>query len=173
MFRTDLSWTSHLAEAGFLVVAGCWTNTDGLKVVYCGPGALPAPVDAIGALIEAGREQPGASRARVGLFGFSAGGIEVYEVLSRRHDLRAGAVDSGFSQVDPATITTPILILGGTADPVVPVGAQRQTEEALRAAGRMVESHYYEGATHGVFLDPRSGADATAVAIAFFQRSLR
>src|SRR5207248_1368498 len=48
---TDLTWSRHLVDAGFLVVAGCWSNSTSEKGLYCGPGALGQPRDAAAALV--------------------------------------------------------------------------------------------------------------------------
>jgi dipeptidyl aminopeptidase/acylaminoacyl peptidase len=46
-------------------------------------------------------------------------------------------------------ITSPLLILQGDADPVVPVAQSRAIAQRLQALGRVVELHEYEGEGHG------------------------
>src|SRR5262249_5112939 len=150
----DIDWTRGLVAAGFLVVDGCWSNGGGLQTVPC-PLAVASGVDSVSALIAMARGQREVDGHRLALSGSSGGGVEVYDVLSRRQDVRAAVVDSGEADSPVAAITAPILILGGTADRTIPVSAQQATEQKLRDAGRVVESHYYEGGHHVVIGDPR------------------
>ena len=46
-------------------------------------------------------------------------------------------------------ITAPLLILQGSADPVVPLSQSQAIADRLRALGRTVELHVYEGESHG------------------------
>jgi dipeptidyl aminopeptidase/acylaminoacyl peptidase len=46
-------------------------------------------------------------------------------------------------------ITSPLLILQGDADEVVPPAQSRTIADRLRALGRTVETHFYEGEGHG------------------------
>ena len=46
-------------------------------------------------------------------------------------------------------ITSPLLILQGAADPVVPIAQSRAIARRLEALGRVVELHEYEGEGHG------------------------
>jgi dipeptidyl aminopeptidase/acylaminoacyl peptidase len=55
-------------------------------------------------------------------------------------------------------IEEPLLVLHGDADPVVPVGQSHALVAALRAAGRPVTLHVYEGQGHG-WSDPAVVAD--------------
>jgi predicted esterase len=64
-------------------------------------------------------------------------------------------------------------MLGGEADPRVPITLQRSTEQALRLAGKDVSSEFYLGTGHMVLEDPVSGEAATARAIAFLDSHLR
>ncbi len=41
-------------------------------------------------------------------------------------------------------------MLGGTADPLVNIQAQRDYEQTLRQSGSTVEAHFYQGGIHGV-----------------------
>jgi dipeptidyl aminopeptidase/acylaminoacyl peptidase len=68
-------------------------------------------------------------------------------------------------------ITAPLLLLHGSADEVVPVAQTEALADALRAAGRPVELHVYEGEGHGW---RRSGtiADELQRAEAFLARRM-
>jgi dipeptidyl aminopeptidase/acylaminoacyl peptidase len=46
-------------------------------------------------------------------------------------------------------ITSPLLILQGDADKVVPIAQSQSIHDRLRALGRTVEMHVYEGEGHG------------------------
>jgi dipeptidyl aminopeptidase/acylaminoacyl peptidase len=55
-------------------------------------------------------------------------------------------------------ITSPLLILQGDADEVVPPAQSRAIADRLRALGRTVETHFYEGEGHG-WLRPETMID--------------
>jgi dipeptidyl aminopeptidase/acylaminoacyl peptidase len=55
-------------------------------------------------------------------------------------------------------ITSPLLILQGDADEVVPPAQSRTIADRLRALGRTVEIHFYEGEGHG-WLRPETMVD--------------
>jgi carboxymethylenebutenolidase len=167
----QIEWTRRLVAAGFLVVAGCWSDGGGLQAVPC-PEAVASGFDSVSALIAMARAQHEVDGRRLALYGISAGGIEAYDVLSRRHDVRAAVVDSGESYAAVSAITARVLILGGTADTTIPVASQQATEEKLHAAGKAVESHYYDGGRHVVIEDPRFQDDATSRVVEFFRRTL-
>ncbi len=69
-------------------------------------------------------------------------------------------------------ISTPVLLLQGEADTVVPVQNSRALEAALSALGRPVQSHYYAGASHGFFFDPQWHDDALARVTSFLRSTL-
>lgn len=63
-----------------------------------------------------------------------------------------------------ATVTTPVLIIHGTADQMVPVAHARALETQRRSAGLPVEALYIDGAPHGFFNAAKHAAAAeTAV----------
>ncbi len=66
----------------------------------------------------------------------------------------------------------PLLILHGTADPVVPVEQSIRLAEAVRAAGGDVELHVYDGEGHG-WRQPATHLDAYARIGAFLARHAR
>jgi dienelactone hydrolase len=162
--REDLDAARPLANAGFITVVVCWAQT---------PGCARSPANdmaAVDAIIRVAKALPQARPDRVGLVGVSLGGWEVFQLLARRHDLAAGVADSAESGVDPAQIDTPILILAPEADMGVP--NSRQTEGALRAAGKAVEAHYYADAGHVVIANGADSAQAMATAIDFLHRHM-
>ncbi|MFM8528131.1 MAG: alpha/beta hydrolase family protein, partial [Ilumatobacteraceae bacterium] len=66
---------------------------------------------------------------------------------------------------------TPMLLMHGDVDPVVPVQQSRRLAEAVRAAGGEVELKVYEGEGHG-FRDPVNKRDEYLRTEAFLVRHL-
>jgi dienelactone hydrolase len=134
----DVQWAARLAAAGFVTIAGCWQPSTvppntfpfyelTLTFIACprlGPGGsasgpLPGDVDAIAALIAAGRMEPGVRADEVGLYGMSGGGIGALQEIAARRDIQATVVDSPGDirfAPDASTINGPILILSATGD---------------------------------------------------------
>ncbi len=71
-----------------------------------------------------------------------------------------------------SALHAPVLILHGTADTVVPVQQARDYEAAIQASGKPYESHYYDGAPHGVGLNGPTVADSMLRALAFYRNWL-
>ena len=120
------------------------------------------------------------TNGRMGAVGFCYGGGVVNELAVRRSDLGAGVPFYGSPPAleDVPRIQAPIMAnLGGLDERVN--AAYPAYEEAMRAAGKSIEVHVYEGANHGFHNDttPRFDPDAAALAqertIAFFDRHLR
>ena len=189
----DVEWAAKLATAGFVTIAGCWQpstvppNTAQfyeitLTFIACPnlspgrsvQGPLPGDFDAIAALIAAGRMQPGVRADIVGLYGESAGGGAGLAFLNIHHDIRAAVLDSPGAGPNPnvATITTPILVLAGTADEYVPFSEQQALVAALQQSGKDVEFHYYQGGRHTLILDPVNKNDASQRIIDFLKGRL-
>ncbi len=180
----DVEWAARLAQAGFVALAGCWQSSTvppdsfqfyelTVRFIAC-PNLQASVPDAIAALIEAGRKQPGVRSDAVALYGMSAGGAETLDTLSTRSDIQAGVVDSGAGGgPDPTKINSPVLILAGTADTFVDFSSQKDYVEALQRAGRPVEWHYYEGGRHTLILDPANKDDAMQRIIDFLTRQLQ
>jgi dienelactone hydrolase len=180
----DVEWAARLGQAGFVALAGCWQSSSvppdtfqfyELTVRFIGCPTLRATDgDAIAALIEAGRKQPGVRSDKVGLYGMSSGGAAALQVLASRSDIRAAAVDSGAGggAPEPTKINAPVLILAGTADSYVQFTGQKDYVDQLQRAGKQVEWHYYEGGRHTLILDPANKDDAIKRIIDFLSRHL-
>jgi dienelactone hydrolase len=175
----DVSAAARLASAGFVVVVGCWTFTPEEAFVTPDGVSLPripclqnvASTDAaIKALVQVGQQLTAVRKGAIGLYGVSAGGPEA---LRYKDDSTAiGAVVLDSSSFGPTKANAPVLMLGGTADTFVSAEAQQTYEHALRNSGATVESHYYEGGTHGVaFGDFRE--DASKRMSEFYLRYLK
>jgi dipeptidyl aminopeptidase/acylaminoacyl peptidase len=70
------------------------------------------------------------------------------------------------------TLNAPVLLLHGTADQVVNVQSTRDYEQALRAAGRLVEAFYYEGLGHALVYDRRTQQDVLRRGSSFLRQYL-
>jgi len=179
----DVKWAARLAAAGFISVAGCWESSTvppntfqfyELTVTFIACPKLLAPsIDAIAALIAAGRKQPGVQTNAVGLYGMSAGGEAALSVVAARHDIRAAALDSPGGGPEASSINAPVLVLAGTADEYVSFTTQKDYVEALQRAGKDVEWHYYQGGRHTLILDPVNKDDAMRRIIDFLTRRLK
>jgi dipeptidyl aminopeptidase/acylaminoacyl peptidase len=66
-------------------------------------------------------------------------------------------------------IVSPLLILQGDADPVVPIAQSRAIAKRLEALGRIVEMHEYEGESHG-WLRPETMIDELERVDSFLRR---
>jgi dienelactone hydrolase len=179
----DVEWAARLGQAGFIALAGCWQSSTvppdtfqfyELTVRFIGCPTLRATDgDAIAALIEAGRKQPGVRSDAVALYGMSSGGAAALQVIASRSDIRAAAVDSGaYGGPEPTKINAPVLILAGTADSYVDFTAQKDYVDQLQRVGKHVEWHYYEGGRHTLILDPANKDDAIKRIIDFLNRHL-
>jgi dienelactone hydrolase len=174
----DVTIAAQLTAAGFMVLVGCWQYTPIGATIYEGVSyqnipCLQAPAsfsDAVSALIEVGRQLPGLKKDAIGLFGISASGPLVLQYAVTKTDVGAVVVDSPAGCV-ARKVTVPVLILGGTADFML-IDAERSCEQTLRNLGTTVESHFYEGGTHGVtYFDPVH-VDARQRTTDFFKRYL-
>lgn len=130
-------------------------------------GMTPEALAAVDALVGAARTLPGVRTDRVALLGHSRGAVAaVYYALGRgsaseapRRGLNAVVLNSGAYPPElvarAGALSVPALLLHGTADGPAEGGSEMTTvararafEAALVAAGKVVESEYFEGARH-------------------------
>jgi carboxymethylenebutenolidase len=140
------------------------------------------------------REQA-ASNGKVGCIGFCSGGRHAYLAAALVEGLHA-AVDcwgGGVIVTDPAHLTptrpvapidytdqikVPLLGIFGNEDRNPTVEQVNETEERLKAAGKIYEFHRYDGAGHGFFATDRTGyraeqaTEAWEKVFAFYTRHL-
>lgn len=98
----------------------------------------------------------GVTADRVALIGFSQGTMMAFQSAPRRQDQIAGVI--GFSgallgeDAFAAEIKSrpPMVLVHGTADPVVPIEASRLAKETLSANGIDVALHERAGLQHGI-----------------------
>jgi carboxymethylenebutenolidase len=186
-----------LSRAGFLAVAPCWfaggagEGSRFITPIACpNASAMPAAsapeaLDIVDTLVRAARTLQDARPDRIALLGHSRGGGAVLNYVVERGGVQAAVLDSAGYPSDlagrVAHVTTPILMLHGTADSPADGGSTftdvemaRGFEEALRRAGRPIESFYYEGGRHnGIFASPSQHDDELKRIVAFLQTRMR
>lgn len=134
-------------------------------------GAASA-ASAIDAFIDRKLGQYGLSEANLAIVGFSQGTMMALHVGLRRQNKVAGIVGysgmvAGAAELAHQRLTKPpVLLIHGSADPVVPVAALHATKAALRKLGIEVSAHVSPGLGHSV--DPvglRLGGEFVAKAL--------
>jgi carboxymethylenebutenolidase len=118
------------------------------------------------------------SNGKIGLIGFSNGGILASTVSAHDPDISAAVIYYGtppFEIAGPVTRFPPLLILHGDADTIIPVEQGRRLAALAKQLGGAAELVIYPGERHGfgAHLDTANGADALDRTIAFLQRELR
>lgn len=125
-----------------------------------------AAAPSVNAFIDRKLVQYGLGDADLALAGFSQGTMVALHVGLRRKARVAGILGysgmlTGAAELAQQEITKPpVLLVHGSADPVVPVSALHAAEQALRGMGVDVETHVSAGIGHSV--DPvglRLGAE--------------
>ena len=148
-----------------------WWGLSGFAPAALAAGAASA-APAIDAFIDRKLEQYGLTEAELALVGFSQGTMMALHVGLRRPNAVAAVVGySGMltSVADLARPTfpqPPVLLVHGSADPVVPVAALHTAESELKRLGVPVTTHVSFGVPHSV--DPvglRLGRDFVAKAL--------
>ena len=171
-------WQQALPEALFLapnapqrigVGSGYqWWPLTALTPLALTTGANSA-APAIDAFIDRKLTQYGLADADLALVGFSQGTMMSLHVGLRRKAQVAGILGysgmlTGAADLAHQKITKPpVLLIHGSADPIVPVSALHVAEHALRRAGVKVATHVSAGLGHSV--DPvglRLGAEFVA-----------
>ena len=113
-----------------------------------------APV--LDAFIDAQLEKHGLTEAELVLVGFSQGTMMALQVGPRRERAVAGIIgysgmlaDTGSLDRDPHT-KPPILLIHGSADEMIPVGAYHEAKRELEGLGFEVSGHVSAGLGHSV-----------------------
>lgn len=147
-----------------------WWGLTGFAPSALAAGAASA-APAIDAFIDRKLAQYDLSEADLAIVGFSQGTIMALHVALRRR--RAVAAVVGYSGMLAGTLglnpeelpKPPVLLVHGTADPVVPIAALHMTDSELKRLGIDVTTHVSYGVAHTV--DPvglRLGRDFVAEA---------
>ena len=162
----------HAPERCAMMGAGYqWWGLSGFTPASLAAGAASA-APAIDAFIDGKLEQYGLNDADLALVGFSQGTMMALHVGLRRARAVAAVVGysgmltdvSGLSRTDLAK--PPVLLIHGSADPVVPVVALHRAESELKSLGMEVVTHVSPGLGHTV--DPlglRLGKDFLRTAL--------
>jgi len=132
-----------------------WWGLSGFAPSALAAGAASA-APAINAFIDRKLKQYGLSDAELALVGFSQGTMMALHVGLRRP--RAVAAVVGYSGMLTATADIadsdfakpPVLLVHGTADPVVPIAALHMAETDLKRLGVSVTTHMAHGIAHSV-----------------------
>lgn len=149
-----------------------WWGLSGFAPSALTAGAASA-APAIDAFIDRKLTQYGLTEADLALVGFSQGTMMALHVGLRRPQAVAAVV--GYSGILTGTADLagkefakpPVLLVHGTADPVVPIAALHSAESELKRLGVQVTTHVSYGVAHSV--DPvglRLGRDFVAGAFA-------
>lgn len=146
----------HAPQRCGLMTAGYqWWGLSGLAPSALAAGAASA-APAIDAFIDRKLNQYGLTEANLALIGFSQGTMMALHVGLRRP--RAVASIVGYSGMLTGTAglaqkdlpKPPVLLVHGTADPVVPVAALHAAESELKHLGVQVTTHVSHGVAHTV-----------------------
>ncbi|MDG1209172.1 MAG: prolyl oligopeptidase family serine peptidase [Paracoccaceae bacterium] len=121
------------------------------------------------AYLDEAMAEEGMTPDRTVIIGFSQGTMMSLDVTMRRDEAFAGLV--GFSgrliESDaPMTCKTPVLLVHGDQDPMVPVASIHEAREALEKADVPVLWHISEGVGHGI------APDGLGLALKFIQDRL-
>lgn len=147
-----------------------WWGLSGFAPSALAAGAASA-APAIDAFIDRKLAQYGLAEADLALVGFSQGTMMALHIGLRRP--RAVAAVVGYSGMLAGTMglasddlaKPPVLLVHGTADPVVPIAALHMSESELKRLGVEVTTHISYGVAHSV--DPvglRLGRDFVSAA---------
>ena len=180
-------FAAWVAEAGYVAVAPDMYHRAGYNVVVSyGPDRdrarglrsevthdhIVADLNATVAHLQARAD---VDAGRIGIVGFCFGGMIAYLAAARVPGIKAAAVYYGGEIVPrpdapPGTpslleatagdVGCPIIGFWGDADHLIPVESVREIEAALKAAGKSIENHIYEGAGHGFVWEDRPGHHA-------------
>lgn len=182
----ELAWAQVLADHGFIVVVGCYLDVDPAASKPTEHYWIPCPglprgepddpaaaKPAYEALVDAASALPDAAPGALGVVGVSYGAIEALST----YEPRVGVIvaDSGYGKAGADPVSAPVLLLGMQSDPRVTHANVVAFEWALAAAGKTVESQYYDGPGHVATLNgysPMLVIDATNRAVAWLRRAL-
>ena len=171
----SLRWSQRLADAGFVVVAGCYLDPyPSARVLGC-PGLLREEPDIPAqsareykALVDVASALPDALPDSLSVVGISWGAIIALSLPEPR--VRAVVADSGYGRNGADVVTAPVFLLGMDIDSHVLHERVVMFEAALRFAHKRVTTQYYPGAGHVATLEvPPVNDDATHRVIAFLQ----
>jgi dienelactone hydrolase len=124
--------------------------------------------------VDYARSRPDVEPERVGLLGFSLGASIALAAASQDQRIRAVVEYYGLLPAAAAAFIShmpPVLILHGTADPIVPVEDAYSLEHMLKAKCEELEMKIYPGQGHG--FAGEAADDSARRAVAFLDRFLK
>jgi phospholipase/carboxylesterase len=142
-------------RCGMMAAGYQWWGLSGFAPQALAAGAASA-APAIDAFVDRKLEQYGLTEADLALVGFSQGTMMALHVGLRRARPVAAivgysgmlTVTAGLARTDLAT--PPVLLVHGSADPIVPVAALHTAESELKRLGLDVKTHVSFGLGHSV-----------------------
>ena len=161
----------HAPQRCAMMAAGYqWWGLSGFAPSALAAGAASA-APAIDAFIDKKLAQYGLGEANLALVGFSQGTMMALHVGLRRKAPVAAIVGysgmlTSVADLPHGSVKPPVLLVHGSADPVVPVAALHLAEAELKRLGVAVTTHVSFGVPHSV--DPvglRMGRDFVAGAL--------
>jgi phospholipase/carboxylesterase len=142
-------------KCGIMNAGYQWWGLSGFAPSALAVGASSA-APAIDAFIDRKLDEYGLTEADLALVGFSQGTMMALHVGLRRTRLVAAVVGYSGMLTGAAELShnkhvkPPVLLVHGTADPVVPIGAMHLAESELKRLGVPVTSHVSYGVGHTV-----------------------
>ena len=140
-----------------------WFGITGLNPALMAAGVRRA-APLLDAFIDDALTRRGLGADRLALIGFSQGTMMALDRALRRVDAARAIVGFSGMVTDPSgsledgVVRPPVLLVHGTADPVVPFAYQAEAEAALTRAGFPVETMVRPGLGHGI--DPEGAEQA-------------
>lgn len=142
-------------RCGMMAAGYQWWGLSGFAPSALAAGALSA-APAIDAFIDRKLDEYGLTEANLALVGFSQGTMMALHVGLRRPRAVAavvgysGMLTGGSELARGQHVKPPVLLVHGTADPVVPIAAMHMAESELKRLGVPVTSHVSFGVPHTV-----------------------
>ena len=158
-------------RCGMMAAGYQWWGLSGFAPSALAAGASSA-APAINAFIDRKLEQYGLGNSKLALVGFSQGTMMALHVGLRRPQAVAAVVGYSGILTNMADVAhkklamPPVLLIHGTADPVVPIAALHRAESELTRLGVQVTTHVSQGIAHSI--DPvglKFGRDFVASAL--------
>ena len=142
-------------RCGMMSAGYQWWGLSGFSPSALAAGAAAA-APAIDAFIDRKLDQYGLTEADLALVGFSQGTMMALHVALRRPRMVAAVVGYSGMLTGSAELAhrdfekPPVLLVHGTADPVVPIAALHMAEGELKRLGVPVTTHISFGVAHSV-----------------------
>jgi carboxymethylenebutenolidase len=173
------SFCNRLAQAGYVVVApDLWGGTVATTISEAEllinheqtnqAAMLQAATDALAYL----QTHPAVRDAGIAVIGFSMGAAYALTLAGTQPKVRAVVLYYGSNDVDLSASQAAFLGHFAENDPYEPTEWITQLEESIRAAGRSVQFHHYQGTGHWFCESDRSDAYSAVDAEQAWQRTL-